>query len=228
MKKNRLYFALAGLILLFLSCSDMDEHYKDFLDGGEIIYPGRVDSVKVHPGNLRVQLEWLLLSDPNIVECKVIVDHKTDNPIKIPIERTEKVDTIRTFVENLTEGIHVFDIYSLDKNNNVSVKVEVHGSAYGVNFNETLTNRRISKTSYSDTDQSATITWNSSPEQSIGVEVRYTNTEGEDCTVLTKNNESVTILTDFLKGSEVKYKTRFVPEDNAVDIFYSPENTIVI
>jgi len=219
-----LSFAICILFSIF-SCGDMDETYSEFLKGGEITYPGKPDSAQVLPGYLRVQLQWLLLSDPNITKCKVVVNGGQE--VEIAVERTGDVDTIKTVIDNLDEGVQVFDIYSIDRNGNSSVKVEAIGLVYGPNYTATLYNRAISSVAYND-DLSATIEWASSPDTSIGVEITYTDSYGNEQVVLVDPEENVTILPDFVSGNAVQYKTVYVPQENTIDVFYAPVGSIVI
>ncbi len=114
MKKSKLLTVVISIMYVafsLYSCGGMDETYKEFIVDGEIPYPGKADSAQVHPGYLRAQLQWLIISDPNITECKVVVDGKRE--LDIPVSRTENVDTIRTMIDDLEEGIHVFNILKI-------------------------------------------------------------------------------------------------------------------
>lgn len=213
------------VLLSIFSCGDMDETYSEFLKGGEITYPGKPDSAQVFPGHLRVQLQWLLISDPNIAKCKVVVDDQEE--MEISVERTQNVDTVRTVIENLGEGIHVFDIYTIDRHGNSSVRVEAIGLVYGPNYLATLYNRAISSVTYND-DLSATIAWASSPEKSIGVEISYTDSNGIEQVMFVNPDDNITMLPDFVSGNTVQYKTAFLPQEDAIDVFYAPVGSIVI
>src|SRR3546814_15275803 len=64
---------------------------------------GRVDSVETFAGYKRVGLSWLLISDPKITYCKIVWNNGADS-IRIPVTRSNGIDTIRTVVDNLAEG----------------------------------------------------------------------------------------------------------------------------
>src|SRR4051794_12345471 len=95
--------AIAGII----SCRKQDD-YKKFLTGGEILYTGKAGSVQVHPGRNRVELYWLLLSDPTIVRSKVYWNNHTDST-EVAINRTAGIDTIRLLISNLAERTYDFE-----------------------------------------------------------------------------------------------------------------------
>src|SRR3546814_21143656 len=87
---------LAGYGLM--ACDPMDDTYKEYLDGGERVYTGRVDSVETFAGYKRVGLSWLLISDPKITYCKIVWNNGADS-IRIPVTRSNGIDTIRTVVD---------------------------------------------------------------------------------------------------------------------------------
>ena len=56
MKKRMLYKLSWGILLAGLTaCSDLTDSYKEYLDWGERVYAGKMDSVGVRPGRLRQQ-----------------------------------------------------------------------------------------------------------------------------------------------------------------------------
>ena len=59
MKKRMLYKLSWGILLAGLTaCSDLTDSYKEYLDWGERVYAGKMDSVGVRPGRLRQQLDF--------------------------------------------------------------------------------------------------------------------------------------------------------------------------
>src|SRR5215213_4925030 len=113
----------AGMVV---SCKKADD-FKKYIEGGEIIYTAKADSVKVYAGKKRVQLMWLLITDPTITRSKVFWKNHTDS-VEIAINRTTAIDTIRYIINNLPEGNYDFEIYNYDKDGNTSVKAEVSGT----------------------------------------------------------------------------------------------------
>ena len=110
--KQRIYKNLAIASFLFggiLACTPMDD-YKKFIGDGEISYTGRVDSVKIYSGEERVMVEGLLISDPKVCGCLIFWNNKMDS-LDVPVERTEKVDTLRQII-NLPENLYNFELYT--------------------------------------------------------------------------------------------------------------------
>jgi hypothetical protein len=70
MKKINSIIILFVLAVTTVCCSKWDD-YKKYTATGETTYTGKMDSVKIYPGRLRVKLTGLLPADPNITTCKI-------------------------------------------------------------------------------------------------------------------------------------------------------------
>ncbi|MDD4591224.1 MAG: DUF4998 domain-containing protein, partial [Parabacteroides sp.] len=80
MKISNLTFCIATTIMLILaSCENIKDTYEEFIKDGEIIYVAKADSIKVRSGKNRLELSWLLLSDPNVAKYKVFWNNNRDS-----------------------------------------------------------------------------------------------------------------------------------------------------
>jgi len=210
---NTLLVVLLGSIL---ACSDMDATYREFLESGEITYPGKADSVKAYSGDYRVKLTWLLLADPTVVRSKVFWNNRKDS-VDVNYTRTTGVDTISTILANLEERAYTFEIYNYDLQNNVSVKAEVLGTVYGDNYRNALLNRVIRNLSYGD--GGLHIQWEMAEETSLGVNITFQDSEGQTKTVFVPSEESVSVLEDIDIDQSISYQTLFLPDTTAIDTF---------
>ena len=102
------------MLAMLLSCGKMDDTYSEFVKDGERIYIAKADSLKVRGGNKRIQLSWLLLSDPKVVKYKVTWNNGRDSIVN-PVVKTASVDTVTLMIDNIEEGTHEFEIYTYDK-----------------------------------------------------------------------------------------------------------------
>src|SRR5688572_9070841 len=142
-KKYRLLYLSCFLLGVFIAaCSKMEDTYKDYIQDGEIIYTGRVDSVKVYPGHNRIRLSMLLLSDPKITTVKVFWNEKMDSAVQ-NITRSPGVDTVYFLLDNMTEATYSFQIYTYDDKGHSSIKTEVIGAVYGQTYINSLFNRSL-------------------------------------------------------------------------------------
>src|SRR6266542_2730345 len=95
------WVAVIGCIIIF-SCSKVDDTYKDFIQEGEIVYTAKVDSATPYPGNYRMDLSMLLISDPKISKVRVFWNTglQPDSTEK-EVHRTTDVDTVRFSFKNM-------------------------------------------------------------------------------------------------------------------------------
>jgi hypothetical protein len=212
------------------SCDKMEDGYMEFTKGGEIVYIGRADSVKVYPGNGRIKLSWLLVSDPKITKCKVYWNEKADSMI-VDVVRTKGVDLIEVMINNLAEQSYNFEVYTFDKDGRSSVRVETTGKVYGARYANTISNRTL-KTAVFDLNK-VNIEWYAAASDAISVEIEYIDKFGAVRTIMQvpvlnpnipRDPASIPVLVslpDFKKGNSFKYRTVYKPHPMAIDVFYT-------
>ena len=98
---------LCSILCFFYSCNGMLDGIQPYLDEGEKIYVGKLDSLKAFTGKNRIKIEGKMMYGVNQVKC--VISYK--DPITLeekfkefPIERTEPRETFEFMLENLTEG----------------------------------------------------------------------------------------------------------------------------
>jgi hypothetical protein len=204
---------------IMLSCKKADD-FKKYVEGGEIIYTAKADSARVYAGKKRVQLYWLLLSDPTITTSKVFWKNRTDSVV-IAVNRTTSIDTMRVIINNLAEGNYDFEIYNYDKEGNSSIKVAVSGTVYGDIYAAALLNRGIVDAELMN--DSGEITWSDTDSTTgvIGMQLQYTdvNSRSHDTVVKAVYKNQVTSLPDLMPGTSVQYRTLYKPASMAIDTF---------
>ena len=220
--KKRSYFTLILFSLFIYACSDMDEmdEYKRYTNGREISYTEKMDSVNVFAGRNRAQLQGIVNADPKITNFRVYWNSKNDS-ITVPVERSQGIDTLSVIIDNLQENIYNFEVRTFDDEGNQSIPVYITGNVYGERYQESLGNRRY--ISHSLIGSNLTIDYASMDLSSgvIGTEIAYENAEGGQSEFFVPIDSTNVILDDFLGGSTYSYRTLFVPEENAIDTFYT-------
>ena len=63
---------------LLVSCSDWDE-FKKYTANGEIVYPGKFDSVAIYPGKERVRIWGTLTADPRVKTARILWDNEQES-----------------------------------------------------------------------------------------------------------------------------------------------------
>ena len=216
--------AAVALSCLVTACSKMDASYKDFLQGGEIIYREKPDSIQVFPGHNRIKLSWLLTANPNISLCRVYWNDKADS-VTVPVSHGAGKDTVSVIIDSLAEGAYTFAIYTYDKAGNSSVAADTTGQVYGDTYISSLSNRLTESAVL--IGGKPRITWYTEPDTAaIGVEMRYKSQDGEEHTIPVSLDDSITRIDERPLGDSVQYRTLFLPARNALDTFYTAYQTV--
>ncbi|HEY9195739.1 MAG TPA: DUF4998 domain-containing protein [Mucilaginibacter sp.] len=225
MKQHKIisYYLLVLTAFIMSACTKMDDYKNKYEANGPIIYPGKLDSVKVFSGRSRVLLTGLFTSDPKIVKYRVYWNNKQDS-IETPVTRTSGVDTARLLISGLPEGVMTFEIRTYDKDGHISVPVTVAGNVYGSLYQSSLINRGIAKAEL-QSDGSALINWAdvNAEDGVLSMRIKYTDaTNKQHDTLITSVPTGLsTSLPKFKAGSVVNYRTAFKPNKTAIDTFYT-------
>lgn len=195
------------------ACTKTDD-FKKFYNGKEIVYPGRANSVEVHPGEKRIMLAWVL-TDPKVVSYKIFWDNRSDS-LSGTVSGPGRIERIIT---KLTEGTHSFKIVTYDKSGNASVSVDVVGKVYGESFQSGLLNTLVrSASSYKG---NVTVEWYGVASGTVRSEIKYTDAVNVERTLITSSSETVTEMPNYKANSVFKYRTLFIPDSMAIDTFYT-------
>lgn len=226
----------AVILLAIAACSKMDDYKDTFLTGGEIQYTGKADSVKFHSGYNRVQLSWLILSDPKVTRAKVYWNYRKDSA-EISINRTSGVDTVRLLVKNLPEGTYNFEIFTYDKTGHSSIPSVITGKVYGERYEASLLYRGVDWTpggtgiiNIMPPYHGAVIVWKpyNSADGIIGMQMKYTDEDDVEQTVTTPAEQASSILMKYMPGSPIEYRTLYKPDSLAIDTFYTRPTTFQV
>ncbi|MCC8407443.1 DUF5013 domain-containing protein [Mucilaginibacter sp. UR6-1] len=216
--KIKALLAVAAVCTLTFSCSKWDD-FKKYKEGGEIIYTGKLDSVKFLSGNQRIRLKAMLKADPKLTKVKVLWNGGKDSIVYDVDMQAEPREFIRTFP--MEEGIKNFVVYTYDAAGNQSVAVNAVGQVYGPRYQNGLNNRVVS--SASSLVDTTKIDWlpidlSAGP---IATEVTYLSKTGIK-KVLTPIAQERTIIGDLdASAATISYRTLFKPQPTSIDTFYT-------
>lgn len=206
-------------IMIATSCSKWDD-FKEYIADGEIVYVGRLDSVKILSGNERVQVKALLKPDPNISQVRVFWNDMADSMVF----NVDGVTQERTFDQMIpmAEGIVSLMFFTYDSEGNKSVGVSAVGRAYGPRYQNGLSNRLIEN---AEIDNGvATIHW-ADMDRGAGpfaTEVKYMTDGGTEKVIRVPLDNEETQLNDLAETAKsVAYRTLFLPQSNSIDTFYT-------
>ncbi|WP_158640551.1 DUF4998 domain-containing protein [Anseongella ginsenosidimutans] len=228
-------FRCLGLALAawgLTACSEMDDTYDDFLEGGEIIYVQGADSLRIHPGYNRIQLSWLALSDPTVTKAKIYWNNRRDS-LEIPVQKTAGVDTMNVMIENLEERIYSFEIYTYDNEGHSSVPTVGTGESFGDKYKNSLLPRLTMSALYAEETDTLEIIWGPVDPTAIAAELAYTDTLGNPRILVLpteQTGDDTTWITDYDHSAEGRFRLRsvYLPHPMSIDTFYTEAKDIKV
>jgi hypothetical protein len=221
------------IVAYLASCSDMNEDHDIYLKRGEIVYIGRVDSVRVLPGNGRFLLRYWV-TDPRAKALKIYWSQKQDSLI-VPIPDHAPLDSMDILVGDsekmIPEGSYTVQLYTSDGVDLRSVLFEKNVNVYGEKFAATLLERLITQVSYDPENKEASIQWASvMSAKEVGIEITYFDVSGKEITWRQSTEEigTTTVLKELDVTKGVFYRTMYLPEAAAIDTFFTASLKIAV
>lgn len=217
--KNIIYPLMLVLCVMFTHCTKEDE-YKKYMDGA-FIYPQKADSVKTYPGKNRIRLEWEIV-DPKVAACKIYYEQAGMlDSITVPVNRATHADnSFQVVIPNLEETTYAFKIISYDNAGSASIAVEAEESSYGEVYESSLLNRAIKSALFND-DEGLLIEWYGAEATVIGINLSYTDRDGNNRTMIVDPSEMFTTIPDFEISKPLLYRTMYQPVPTAIDTFFA-------
>ncbi|MFA6246960.1 MAG: DUF4998 domain-containing protein [Mucilaginibacter sp.] len=219
MKKVVLLGYLLLIAGLFSACVKKDE-FKKYLVNGEIVYPGRADSVIVRSGHNRVQIAVALGNDPLVTKVKVFWKNFQDS-LEVKVSQVSKKDTLKIPITNLAEGNYNFTLYTYDDKGNRSVGITTAGQVYGDAYIGSLNTRTLKSLEASPDGKDITLLWGAPSTGETSTEVTYTGADGKSKNVTIAADTAQIVLSNFKDNSEISYHSVFVPDSSSIDFYYS-------
>ncbi|BDD08622.1 hypothetical protein FUAX_10540 [Fulvitalea axinellae] len=211
---------LSCVALCVFSCQDMYEVHEEFVDGKEIVYAPKVDSVLVRPGNGRMELGMMTINSKNVTKMRVTWDNGKKS-FEQAVEITDEEQTVSVLLEEMEEKAYNFRVYAIDKEGNVSIETRAFGLVYGEIYRKNITNRSLLEKKFDKDRKMLYLNWFDAPKNSYGVELKYTDATGTQKEISFENDISMSDLPGAVPGSKISYRTKYKPEENAIDFFYT-------
>lgn len=198
------------------SCDDFMDVHKEYIEGGEIIYAPKPDTISFVAGKDRILFHCRTYNAPNVKSVDVYWNDGLDSLI-IPVSLGSGYDSLDVVLDNMQEKSYTFNVHMTDHFGHKSLPVTNFGSSYGVSYQSTLNDRRIKGISLFDTG--GVIDWYSSMEGLVRNEIRYTRKDGTEALVCMSAKEYAVTCADIQPGSTFKYRSLYIPEEEAIDTF---------
>ncbi len=218
MQKQYSKLSLVALLMFGLAACSKWDNYKKYTQAGEVVYTGKMDSVKTYPGNQRIKITGLLPADPKITKAKISWNDGKDSAL-FSIAKGTGIDSFNQIVA-VPEGIYNFTIQTFDAVGNSSMKVNAAGTAYGPKYQSGLSNRAVNRAELMPSGK-AELAWDNLDAASgaLGTWVRYTKVGDVTDSVFVPLTQSLTSLDNFKPGSSVILRTQYLPKANCIDTF---------
>ena len=176
MKYSLLKILISLIVILFVSCGDIDSIHEQYLQG-EQVYAGKLDTLEIRPGYYRAQLEGQTQFLGNSNQIIIEYDDITD---VYDIEQNNIENGIyKMILPDLDEKSYEFTITTQDEIGNLSVSQTVAGFAIGDIFVSDQDPREIIDFSFEDNGTYATFYGNAQSENVIFTTVEYENESNE-------------------------------------------------
>lgn len=226
MKKYILQFSLLfSLGLLILGCDKKDTDFRNFFENKEVIYPGLASKVYTRSGKLRAAILFNPSPDQSVDKYVVYWNNKADSLV-VKATNYNPLDTVRIIIPNLLEYVYSFTVYSFDAKGNRSVPLLVNNvKVYGSIYENGLLNRAYNAVNpYELNESTGAVRLNFNPTDTIdgfniSTLIRYTNKSNALVEKKLRPDSNVITLPNYKLGTEIQYKSSFVPKPGALDTF---------
>lgn len=218
---------LIGL-MVFASCTKWND-FEKYLEGGETIYSGKVDSIQIFPGFYRVRFVGKLTPDPKVQRVAISwSDGLNGDSISIPLTGTMEGRYIDTILKIDQEGTLNFTVQTFDDAGNKSLIERTTGLVYGNNFTEDLPNRTITSAVFGVIGDRLRINWGLMDKtlHPFKTVIRYVNLQGDTVSVSTTIDQDATVIEGVNVESGLSYYTGFLPDTTSIDTIMGPTATV--
>ncbi|MDR1517263.1 MAG: DUF4998 domain-containing protein [Dysgonamonadaceae bacterium] len=206
---------VCGLSVLYLTgCDDMYSIHQEYLDRGEAVYTGVVDSVKAKAGYKRTWVQWFLNSDPRITKTVIFWNDNKDSLV-VDISRSVNEPSAHETIIPVAEGSYVFKFITRDNFGHRSVDAtfsEITVNVYGDTYVRNQINRTITSVAPSK------IVWGViETETMLYTTITYTDTSGEEKVVKVENSDTETAIAA-QSGTIVTVVSTFQPKNGLDEV----------
>lgn len=226
---------IIAVLLMSISCTDTFEVHDKYIEGGEIIYTSKVDSLETLGGNNRLKITGYLTNGFAVNEI-IVYWNKGENSQTFTYTKTANQDTdlVELVLEGLEEQSYEFDVYSKDEDGNKSIKITTFGTVYGELFRSNLEARAINSFKFGAVGN-ATLNFKIKSDLTRSTEVEFTDLSGTTSVKTLAKDDSDVILEQLDAAQPIKYRTFYVPtpanedgNETAIDEFPSDWETYVV
>lgn len=208
----------------FFACEGINDKHDIYMQGGEKLHVGKMDSLYLYPGNQRAQLKcWI--NDRRSVWLVAQKDGGEEQWISIP--DMDRKEAIKVYINNLVEGSNQIRLYTANQDKTVlSVPTVQSVTVYGEKYLSSLQQRTVVEAE--SCEGFLRITWGSkTSEQLIGQKVYYTDKDGNKRTYIAAVNTKVSVIKNVAEPGSFEYSSLYKPVPTAIDTFEVSKKDVV-
>lgn len=212
------FFKICCLTLLvsFVSCQKSKE-----LQADGIKLPGMPTKPTVYSGYHRVKLSFITNVEHNRYYRIFWDDRKKFKQV----DPGNKIgETLVTFVDNLEEGNHKFEIVNYD-NKGDSSTVIVRGKVYGDKYISSLQNREVKNVTFVE-GEDPYVNWGDPAKNEVGIDVTYVGTDGKEQSFRVDSGSIYSTIPNYKENTVIHYTSLYVPESGNIDTVNYKSETI--
>lgn len=224
MKNLYLILTVFACVLSFAACEDINSKHDIYLQRGEDLHVGKIDSMYLYPGNLRAQLEcWI--NDKRSVWLVAQVGEGEEQWISVP--DVDRKESIEVYIDNLLEGSNQLTLYTANAEKTImSIPTKQSVTVYGPDYIAGLTQRTVEDAQ--SCEGFLSITWGpKTSEQLVGQKVYYTDKDGNRQTYIASVNTKVSVIKNVAEPGSFEYTSLYKPVPTAIDTFEVAQTEVV-
>jgi hypothetical protein len=201
------------LLVFAVSCDNVNTIHQKYIDRGEIIYTGAVDSLKAYPGYEKIRFTWELNADPRITKTIIYWNQREDSVV-VNVNRTQSgVMQMSYDLVNIPEGDYIFELMTRDDYGHRSMMKEIVSQVYGDSYVGTLRNRAVNSITKRQSTGVVTVNWEALSSNEIQYVMLYYTEGGVEKSLRVENSETKTELTGIGSGDKLSVVTTYLPTD---------------
>lgn len=216
------YYCILVIIFILNSCGKGEaEDLTTEIPNSDPVKIEKVTNVTSRPGRNRLQLSWhepANLGEIKISKFRVFWNNGNDS---LEIKANSGADSTLVLINDLKEAQYLFSIYAYDKNGNKSAGASISEKTYGSQYEASLQNRQIISAFSGGIKDVAVVKWGQARAGALGSEILFYDITSTFNKLYTSVDEAMTILEDIKVDNIVTNRTLFVPQENAIDTFYT-------
>ncbi len=225
---------LFGILLLsaaMLSCQNTEDTFEEYFSNNQVSEVGAPLAVTSRSGTGRIEFLLAISADPRIKKGIVEwVESGVEKNAEFEVNRdVSGMDTLAISLSNIEEGIKKFTFTLFDTDGRASKQLSESAMIYGSIFEADLIARRVSKMqTFSTSDpqiDSLVIEWAQALPEVLETVFVYTDQNDQEQTVTVEATDERTIIKGYNRSVNYSYKTRYIPEPEALDTYWSVPTT---